>query len=513
MPGFSGNNNGARVVFADNIDLTGQSIPGNTMVTDGQLLIAHTALNAGGTHIDVGNIRSPLGTLSVGYSSPNINLDVISSAFDLHVAKLIVNSTPNAGGNYTTISAALTAAVSGDTIFVMPGATGIYTENLTLKAGVNLTAFGSDSSLNGTGKVIISGTCTMTTAGSVTISGIQLQTNSAALLAVTGSAASIVNLNNCYLNCTNATGITFSSSSGSAVININNCLGDIGTTGISLFSHSSGGGLGLNYCIISNNGLSTTASTCSSGTIGFFSSNVGFATTTSSSGVIVGGQSVFNTSAINTTALTIGGGTSTLLSCSIAGGSASAISIGNTTSMINCTVNSTNTNAISGVGTISYAGLIFSGTSYKINTTTQLGGTIQGGLTQAPSAGFLGERIEATATSIAITNNTPKTICSITLTPGIWDVSGMGGTVATGGTGVAQAIQVNISTTDNTIVGTFGVELAQNNASLNFVVNALSVPSVRKTITTSTTYYLVMLVVYSSTTSPCNARISATRVG
>src|SRR5258708_20620706 len=117
------------------------------------------------------------------------------------VAKWIVSATAS-DGTHTTIASALTSASSGDTIFIRPGT---YTENLTLKAGVNLSAFGSDSSQNGTGKVIISGTCTMTTAGSVTISGIQLQTNSAALLAVTGTLASVVNLQNCYLNCTNTT--------------------------------------------------------------------------------------------------------------------------------------------------------------------------------------------------------------------------------------------------------------------------------------------------------------------
>jgi pectin methylesterase-like acyl-CoA thioesterase len=51
-------------------------------------------------------------------------------------AKFIVSSSA-ANGTHTTIAAALTSASTGDTIFIRPGT---YTENLTLKAGVNLTA-------------------------------------------------------------------------------------------------------------------------------------------------------------------------------------------------------------------------------------------------------------------------------------------------------------------------------------------------------------------------------------
>jgi hypothetical protein len=40
------------------------------------MLIGTTALNVGGTNINVGTLTSPLGTLTVGYSSPNITLDL-----------------------------------------------------------------------------------------------------------------------------------------------------------------------------------------------------------------------------------------------------------------------------------------------------------------------------------------------------------------------------------------------------------------------------------------------------
>ena len=85
-------------------------------------------------------------------------------------AKWIVSPTAT-DGTHTTIAAALTAASSGDTIFIRPGT---YTENLTLKAGVNLAAYDCDAF---SGQVTISGKCSFSAAGQVDISGIRLQTN------------------------------------------------------------------------------------------------------------------------------------------------------------------------------------------------------------------------------------------------------------------------------------------------------------------------------------------------
>ncbi len=285
------------------------------------------------------------------------------------VAQFIVAPTIAEGANYTTIASAITAAVSGQTIFIRPGT---YTENLTLKAGVSLTAFGCDASQNATGHVIISGTCTLTTAGSVTISGIQLQTNSAALLAITGSVASIVNLNNCYLNCTNATGITFSSSSASAALNIMNCMGNLGTTGISYISHSSAGSTLFEQCLLENSGASVTANTVSAGILNFRHTTLSNPITVSGTGIHGFFYSDMNTAATNTTCLTAGGsGSQQAFQSSYAAGSASAITISTTLNVFNCVVASTNTNAITGAGTLNFNNVVFSQTSNTINTTTQ----------------------------------------------------------------------------------------------------------------------------------------------
>lgn len=280
------------------------------------------------------------------------------------VAKWIVSATAS-DGTHTTISAALTSASSGDTIFIRPGT---YTENLTLKAGVNLVSFAADAL---TPNVSLAGTCTFTAAGTVSMSGVRLTTNSAAFLAVTGSAASIVNLYECFLNASNNNGITFSSSDAGAKIAAFNCRGDIGTSGINLFAHSSAGTLSFRYSTMGNSGGSSTANTCSAGTVISIDSNFSNPITLSGTGALEIDKGTIDTSATNSTSLTLGGsGTQVGRFVKFSSGSASAVSIGGTATLEYCTVSSTNTNAITGAGTLNYSNLSFDNTSNTINTST-----------------------------------------------------------------------------------------------------------------------------------------------
>jgi hypothetical protein len=428
-------------------------------------------------------------------------------------AQLIVAPTVAEGANYTTIASALTAATSGQTIFIRPGT---YTENLTLKAGVNLSAFGSDSSLNGTGKVIISGTCTMTTAGSVTISGIQLQTNSAVLLAVTGSAASIVNLNNCYINCSNNTGITYSSSSASSSINIYYCVGDIGTTGIALISSSGAGAANIFWSRISNSGGSSTASTASAGTVTLFNSNIAHPITTSGTAGFGAINSNMDCSAQNATAATIGGsGTNTSKRNVYASGTASALSVGSTLASDFDQIGSSNTNAVTGAGTLTYRSMTFGSSSNKINTTTQSGGLLQGGLTQAPSAGFIGEVLQTvvgagSAVSLTV-SGTAYDVATVSLTAGIWNVSGLVIFTAAAITGTNASL--SISATSAT-AGTLGDNrIANPTVPTAGSVSSLTLSDYRVTITTTTSYYLVAIMNFTVGAPTAYGRITATRVG
>ena len=285
----------------------------------------------------------------------------------INTAKWIVDPTANRG-THQTIAGALTAASSGETIFIRPGT---YTENLTLKVGVNLCSFDCDAL---TPNVTIIGKMSLSTAGTVTISGIRLQTNSDNILAITGSAATNVNLVDCYINATNATAITNASSGGSKIY-LRNCRGNLGTTGIAYFALTQTNSIAFDYCHLLNDGISLTSSTaansCSIET--FFTTILNQITTSNSAvcnliyTVVEAGGSIAQTAL---TANGTGGGSA--LYCRFVSNTASAISVGVGASYIleNCVIDSLNTNAIVGAGTVSIAGLSFLGTS-NITTTTQ----------------------------------------------------------------------------------------------------------------------------------------------
>ncbi len=282
-------------------------------------------------------------------------------------AKFIVSASA-ANGTHTTIATALTAASTGDTIFIRPGT---YTENLTLKAGVNLCSYICDAT---TPNVIILGNATASFAGSCTISGVQLKTNGAAFLTVSGSSATVVYGVNCDLNCNDATGISYSSSSSSSQIYFKECTGDQKTTGIALFSMSSAGLLKFNNSEILNTGLTITNSTASAGTIQIRQSRILTPITTSSTNLIRITHSIIDTNDTDVTTLTIAGsGNNFIKESEIIAGTATAITINtNTLRITQSQVGSTNaTAAISGTGTLFITDLAFSNTGNNITVTTQ----------------------------------------------------------------------------------------------------------------------------------------------
>jgi hypothetical protein len=274
-------------------------------------------------------------------------------------------------GDFTTIQAAINAASSGQTIFIRPGT---YTENPALKAGVNLSAYDCDAI---TPNVTILGKCTFSTAGDIVMSGINFQTNSDFAIAVTGSAASFVQLDNCYITASNNTAISFTSSSSSSELRLYRCLGDVTTTGIAYFAHSAAGNLRMFYCDWTNSGNSTTASTMS-GTGNYLAYYCHFNTAFSTSGTTSGFNFNFcyiNTAAINTTCITQNSTNlgSNCNDCVIFSGTASAISIGAgaTLGVDRLSVSSGNTNAITGSGILEYGIIVYSGSSSTNNVTTQ----------------------------------------------------------------------------------------------------------------------------------------------
>ena len=274
--------------------------------------------------------------------------------------KWIVSPTLSSGATHTTITAAMAAASSGDDIFIRSGT---YTENFTLKAGVNLISFSGNSL---TPSVTIVGKITMTAAGESSISGIRLQTNSDNFLSITGSNAVVLNLINCYLNCTNATGISDSNTSTTHILRLRNCLGDIGTTGITYFSltgdsgTNNTGGLYISNSILSNSGASSTVS-ASTRFVKIENSTLYFPINVSLASLCDIYNCAFDTSAINTACVDYTGSvnSSFIFDSYLSSGTATPITInvGGAArwNVYSSSLKTSNDSAISGTGRIYFA--------------------------------------------------------------------------------------------------------------------------------------------------------------
>lgn len=278
------------------------------------------------------------------------------------VAKWIVD--PTAGqGTHTTIASALTSASSGDTIFIRPGT---YTENLTLKAGVNLTAFSSDGTIP---NVKIVGKCSASFSGACTISGVQLQTNSDYLLAVTGSSPTVVYVRSCYLNVSNNNGINYTSSDSSSSLEFSFCETILNTSYTSFIS-TSAGSLSFRSCRMNRSSVSNVVSTWQTGSL--FVQNSTFCHPiqgTSSTSSMNVAEIICN----NTTCLTlVTSGKMTLQNVYLESGTASAISAGAGTEirMMECSINTSNTNGVTGSGSCYYAPTSWKNSGQILNTST-----------------------------------------------------------------------------------------------------------------------------------------------
>jgi hypothetical protein len=412
-------------------------------------------------------------------------------------------------GTHTTITAAMASATAGDTIFILPGT---YTESFTFKAGVSLVANTSDQD----GNVIIVGKITVTSTGFSVISGLQMQASGDYGIVCSGSNAVELRLYNCECFSIDHTFLSYTNT-GASSIYMFNTRWQGNTTGIAWWSMSSTAQLQLYYCAENNVGLSTTANTCSGAgaLLQIFYSSMNLPITTSSSSAFNSGYTTWVTSPTNTLALTLNGtGNSALLHCHVNSGTASCITIGvgALATIDTCSFVSSNTNAITGAGSINYTCLSFQN-SASINTTTQTGGLLSGGVFQAPSAGFIGEQIRSQNSGVSLSTGTPANITSIDITAGIWDVSAIAQTIFSI---AGQAWNVAISANSASFTGTVaGDSLFQTNVAGASTSTALAgaIPSFRIILTTTTTYYLVVQDTHGSGTSTATGRISATRVG
>ncbi len=302
---------------------------------------------------------------------------------------------PSVGATHTTIAAALTTASSGDTIFIRPGT---YVEDLTLVAGVCLTAFLGDAI---TPNVTIEGNITQTWTGTVTLSNVRLDTSSGNIITSSGTNAAVLELNNCFLLCSDNSGITLNNANSSVVIR--DSRGDLATTSISLFTITAGT-ITFFDSLITNSGGSTTANTAVAATLSMTRSELRNPVTTSSTAVLNMRHSTIFCSAINQTALTAGGsGNHDSTYGLFTSGTASAISVGNNLNISHPTISSSNTNAITGAGSLTYGAVNFTGSSSLVNTTTTAGNNLNvAGVSFDDGANHLDDYEEGTFTAVLI---------------------------------------------------------------------------------------------------------------
>lgn len=130
--------------------------------------------------------------------------------------------------------------------------------------------------------------------------------------------------------------------------------------------------------------------------------------------------------------------------------------------------------------------------------------------TSAASAGYIGEVIQGQGSNVSVSSATPKTITSISLTPGHWFVYGSFKTLPAGST-TTSFIDASISATNNTSGDFPGRYYAPLAAAAGATIEGNCGP-VLVNITATTTYYAVMSATFASSTMNVAMNLLATRM-
>ena len=138
---------------------------------------------------------------------------------------------------------------------------------------------------------------------------------------------------------------------------------------------------------------------------------------------------------------------------------------------------------------------------------SNLGGIPLAGVTTAPGAGVVGEVLENTTTGVALTTSTFANVTTLSLTAGVWEVSGA--ILLTGSAAVITAYNVGIGQTSATAPG-FPRALAAQFPALTQI--GATIPTQRIVLTATSTIYLVGWSVFASGTVTANGFIHAHRV-
>lgn len=130
--GFSSVTGDETIMFADNASFDGTQ-RGGKMITNGQLWVGATS----SPHVKLGGITSPLGTLTIGYSSPNITLDIPGGGFTVQHLTADTGGQLNPTANNFTLAGSGSIATSGSGSTITTALTGLTNHNVLLGAGTS----------------------------------------------------------------------------------------------------------------------------------------------------------------------------------------------------------------------------------------------------------------------------------------------------------------------------------------------------------------------------------------
>lgn len=456
------------VVYANNADFSTVGAGGgsatNGLQTNGQLWIGTTTPNVGGTNVSVGAITSPLGTVSVGYSAPNITLDISGGA--AAIESLTPNSgtspvVPNGSGNITLQGTGSITTVGG-TNSLTPQLTGLTNHSVLVGAGTaTITKVGPTATA---GQVFQSGGSTADPAFSTATYPLTTTANQLLYSSATNTLAGLTTANN---------GVLITSSSGVP------SLLAAGTTG---------------QVLTATTGSPPSWGTASSSGITSLTTNVSGPVTPSAGAVAVTGTNVYSSGSVaNTLTLNVQATSNLLL---VGAGT-------NTPATTIATANSAllNTNG-SGVPAWQTSPVV----SGEISALQGYVGNITG---SAPFGGTIGEMTFASASVSAVTNNTVKAT-SIVLSAGCWDIQGSVNFTAAAITGTLFEASISNSAVSRGLVPAAAVDTPTAPTAASGVT--LVTPVVRVNLSASATYSCIAYALFSagSLTSSCFFR--ATRV-
>lgn len=153
---------------------------------------------------------------------------------------------------------------------------------------------------------------------------------------------------------------------------------------------------------------------------------------------------------------------------------------------------------------------VATGTSITFNPTT--GGIVGTPTNNNASTGIVGELLQSIVTSaapVSLVTATAKTVTSLSLTAGDWDIFGMVGTSVGAGTTVST-LAGSISIVNNAR-GAEDQETLEYPTGIANNIPSLVVPTTRLSLSATTTVYLIAIAVFAVNNASAYGRITARR--